>query len=188
MWNTVYFRNTRLQRQNLMPVDTMLGKAGIESIIDEVVKINKENKTVDLASGETIHYEKLVLATGSIPLKPKWLVGGEKENVFVIPKDKVYLDEMKNKLASCKKVVVIGAGFIGVEFSDELIKHGHEVTLVEKLPDILMLAFDVELSKKIEEILATRGVKIVTGNGIKEILGERKVESVKLENGDIIEF
>lgn len=173
--------------QNLMPVDAMLVKAGIESIVDEVVTINKEIKTVDLASGETIQYEKLVLATGSMPLKPKWLVGGEKENVFVIPKDKIYLDEMKNKLASCKKVVVIGAGFIGVEFSDELIKQGHEVTLIEKLPDILMLAFDVELSKKIEEILALRGVNIVTGNGIKEILGEKKVESVKLENGDIIE-
>jgi len=173
--------------QNLMPVDAMLVKAGIESIVDEVVTINKEIKTVDLASGETIQYEKLVLATGSMPLKPKWLVGGEKENVFVIPKDKIYLDEMKNKLASCKKGVVIGAGFIGVEFSDELIKQGHEVTLIEKLPDILMLAFDVELSKKIEEILALRGVNIVTGNGIKEILGEKKVESVKLENGDIIE-
>lgn len=173
--------------QNLMPVDAMLVKAGIESIVDEVVNINKEIKTVDLASGETIQYEKLVLATGSMPLKPKWLVGGEKENVFVIPKDKIYLDEMKNKLASCKKVAVIGAGFIGVEFSDELIKQGHEVTLIEKLPDILMLAFDVELSKKIEEILALRGVNIVTGNGIKEILGEKKVESVKLENGDIIE-
>ena len=173
--------------QNLMPVDAMLVKAGIESIVDEVVNINKEIKTVDLASGETIQYEKLVLATGSIPLRPKWLVGGEKENVFVIPKDKIYLDEMKNKLASCKKVAVIGAGFIGVEFSDELIKQGHEVTLIEKLPDILMLAFDVELSKKIEEILALRGVNIVTGNGIKEILGEKKVESVKLENGDIIE-
>jgi pyruvate/2-oxoglutarate dehydrogenase complex dihydrolipoamide dehydrogenase (E3) component len=173
--------------QNLMPVDAMLGKSGIESMVNEVIKINKENKTADLADGETIQFEKLVLATGSIPLKPKWLVGGDKENVFTIPKDKIYLDEMKYKLTSCKKVVVIGAGFIGVEFSDELIKRGHEVTLVEKLPDILMLAFDAELSKKIEEILAIRGVKIITGNGIREILGERKVESVKLENGDIIE-
>jgi NADH oxidase (H2O2-forming) len=173
--------------QNLMPVDGALGKAGIESIVDEVIKINNDTKTVDLVSGETIQYEKLVLATGSIPLKPKWLVGGEKENVFVIPKDKIYLDEMTKKLSLCKKIVVIGAGFIGVEFSDELNKRGHEVTLVEKLPDILSLAFDVELSKKIEEILAVRGVKIITGNGIKEILGDKKVESVSLENGDIFE-
>jgi NADPH-dependent 2,4-dienoyl-CoA reductase/sulfur reductase-like enzyme len=173
--------------QNIMPVDASLEKAGIISLVDEVTIIIKENKTVNLASGETIQYEKLVIATGSTPVKPKWLVGGEKENVFVIPKDKVYLDDMLLKLKNLKKVVVIGAGFIGVEFSDELIKHGHEVTLVEKLPDILSLAFDVEISKKIAEILIQRGVRIITGNGIKEILGEKKVESVKLENGEIVE-
>lgn len=173
--------------QNIMPVDTMLGKAGIESLVDEVTRINKENKTVDLKSGEVIQYEKLVIATGSVPVKPKWLIGGEKENVFVIPKDKVYLDDMKNKLSTSKKVVVIGAGFIGVEFSDELCKHGYEVTLVEKLPDILMLAFDVELSKKIGDILVSRGVRLITGNGIKEIQGKNKVESVKLENGEVFD-
>ena len=91
------------------------------------------------------------------------------------------------KLKNLKKVVVIGAGFIGVEFSDELIKNGHEVTLVEKLPDILSLAFDTELSKKIAELLLIRGVKIITGNGIKEILGKTMVEAVKLENGDLVE-
>jgi len=173
--------------QNIMPVDAMLEKNGIISLVDEVTSINKEDKTVVLASGETIKFEKLVIATGSTPVKPKWLVGGDKDNVFIIPKDKIYLDEMKNKLTSCKKVVVIGAGFIGVEFSDELLKHGHEVTLVEKQPAILSLAFDVELSKKIAEILLMRGVKIKTGNGIKEILGKTKVEAVKLENGELIE-
>jgi NADPH-dependent 2,4-dienoyl-CoA reductase/sulfur reductase-like enzyme len=173
--------------QNIMPVDAMLEKNGIISLVDEVTSINKEDKTVFLASGETIKFEKLVIATGSTPVKPKWLVGGDKDNVFIIPKDKIYLDEMKNKLTSCKKVVVIGAGFIGVEFSDELLKHGHEVTLVEKQPAILSLAFDVELSKKIAEILLMRGVKIITGNGIKEILGKTKVEGVKLENGELIE-
>jgi NADH oxidase (H2O2-forming) len=173
--------------QNIMPVDISLEKAGIISLVDEVTIIKKENKTVSLASGEIIQYDKLVIATGSTPVKPKWLVGGEKENVFVIPKDKVYLDEMLLKLKILKKVVVIGAGFIGVEFSDELIKHGHEVTLVEKQPAILSLAFDIEISKKIGEILIQRGIRIITGNGIKEILGEKKVESVKLENGEVLE-
>jgi len=170
--------------QNLMPVDTMLEKAGVESIVGEVLSIDKANKTAITADGETIEFEKLVLATGSVPVKPSWLVGGDKTNVFTIPKDKYYLDEMKEKLANCKKVVVIGAGFIGVEFSDELAKRGHEVTLVEKLPEILSLAFDVELSKKIADILKNRGVKIITGNGIKEITGKGKVEGIHLENGD----
>ena len=170
-----------------MPVDAMMSKAGIESIVDEVLSINKENKTVELAGGETIKYDKLVIATGSMPIKPKWLVGGDKENVFTIPKDKIYLEEMKEKLASCKKVVVIGAGFIGVEFSDELTKGGHEVMLVEKQPEILALAFDIELSERIEELLKSRGVKVITGNGISEIVGEGKVEAVKLENGDVLD-
>ncbi len=173
--------------QNIMPVDTMMEKAGIESIVDEATFISTENKYVDLASGEKIKYDKLVIATGSTPVKPAWLKGGNKENVYVIPKDKVYLEDMKTRLASQKKVVVIGAGFIGVEFADELVKSGHEVLLVEKLPDILMLAFDSELSTRIEEILIQRGVKVITGNGIKEIHGDSKVEKVELENGEFFD-
>ena len=173
--------------QNIMPVDNMMAKAGVESIVGEVISINKENKTVELVGGETIKYDKLMLATGSVPIKPKWLTGVDKDNVFTIPKDKVYLAGMKEKLSSCKKVVVIGAGFIGVEFSDELAKRGHEVTLVEKLPEILSLAFDEELSGRIEELLKSRGVKVITGNGISEILGDEKVKAVKLENGEVLE-
>jgi pyruvate/2-oxoglutarate dehydrogenase complex dihydrolipoamide dehydrogenase (E3) component len=171
---------------NLLPVDTSLEKAGITSLVDEVTGIDTVNKTADLAGGEKIQYDKLVIATGSIPVKPKWLKGGEKNNVFVIPKDKVYLDEMVAKLKDLKKVVVIGAGFIGVEFSDELMKRGHEVTIVEKLPDILSLAFDVEISQKISEILFQRGLKIITGNGIRKITGEKNVESVSLENNETV--
>ncbi len=173
--------------QNIMPVDNMMAKAGVESIVGEVISINKENKTVELVGGETIKYDKLMIASGSMPIKPKWLTGADKGNVFTIPKDKVYLAGMKEKLDSCKKVVVIGAGFIGVEFSDELAKKGHEVTLVEKLPEILSLAFDEELSERIEELLKSRGVKVITGNGISEILGDEKVKAVKLENGEVLE-
>lgn len=172
--------------QNLMPVDTMMEKAGIESLVDEVTSINPTEKNIRLASGETIVYDKLVIATGSTPVLPKWLAGSDRDNVFMIPKDKEYLAKMQEKLKDCRKITVLGAGFIGVEMSDELAKSGREVLLVEKLPEILSLAFDVELSKKIAGILTSRGVKIITGNGIKEIQGEGKVERVILENGDVI--
>jgi len=174
-------------QQNIMPVDTMMEKSGIESIVGEVVAIDNKAKSVRLADGENINYQKLVLATGSTPVLPKWLKGGDKINVFTVPKDRVYLDDMKEKLAGCRRVVVIGAGFIGVEFSDEFAKKGHEVVLVEKLPNILALAFDPELSDKIETLLKERGVVVRTGTGITEIGGDTKVESVKLENGEVIE-
>ncbi|MBP7849230.1 MAG: FAD-dependent oxidoreductase [Lentimicrobiaceae bacterium] len=169
---------------NIMPVDTILAKAGVESIVDEVTDIDKEAKTVKLNSGEEIHYEKLVIATGSIPVLPKWLKGTDLDHVFIIPKDKTYLDDMKDKLHGLKKVIVVGAGFIGVEFSDELNKSGHEVILVEKEDSILFSAFDDEVAERIGEILKNRGVKIITGKGIAEIQGKTKVESVLLENGE----
>ena len=169
--------------KNIMPVDALMAKNEIESIVDEVTAIDTKAKTAQLAGGDTIQFGKLIIATGSVPVKPKWLIGADKENVFVIPKDKIYLDDMKQKLASCKRVAVIGAGFIGVEFSDELVRDGKEVILVEKEPSILSLAFDVELSDRIQSMLEERGVQIITGNGVNEILGDGTVSGVRLENG-----
>lgn len=174
-------------QQNIMPVDNMLSKASIESLVNEVVSIDKESKTVTLDDGNQIGYDKLIIATGSTPVKPKWLRGADLDNVFVIPKDRSYLDEMKEKISGLKKIVVIGAGFIGVEFSDELNKQGHDVTLIEKEPNILCRAFDEEIAGRIAEILASRGAQIITGNGISEVIGDSKVKNVKLENGDIID-
>ncbi len=172
---------------NIMPVDNMMAKAGVESLVDEVIAIDKQAKTATLKEGGIIGYDKLVIATGSRPVLPKWLRGADLDNVFVIPKDKTYLDDMKEKINGLKKVVVIGAGFIGVEFSDELIKSGHEVTLVEKESCILYSAFDDEVAARIGDILTVRGVKIITGNGISEVTGSGKAEKVKLENGDTLE-
>jgi NADPH-dependent 2,4-dienoyl-CoA reductase/sulfur reductase-like enzyme len=181
------FGTLESSQQNIMPVDTMMEKSGVESLIGEVVSIDTEGKSVKLADGDTINYKKLVMATGSVPVMPGWLKGGDKNNVFTIPKDKIYLDEMKVRLDGCKRVAVIGAGFIGVEFSDELAKTGHEVVLIEKLPHILALAFDVELSDRIVQILNERGVNIRTGAGVTEITGTDKVEGVKLDNGEILD-
>jgi NADPH-dependent 2,4-dienoyl-CoA reductase/sulfur reductase-like enzyme len=172
--------------KNLMPVDASLEKNGITSIVDEALEINTEKKEVSFASGEKISYQKLVIATGSTPTKPKWLKGGDLENVFVIPKDKNYLDDMKSKLETAKNIAVIGAGFIGVELSDELSKQGFKVTLIEKLPHILNLAFDLEIAERIHEMLIKRGINIIVGKGISKIMGTKKVESIELEDGSVM--
>lgn len=169
--------------KNLMPVDALMQKNEITSLVDEAVDINPKEKTVSFASGERINYKKLIIATGSTPLKPKWLEGANLENVFVIPKDRNYLDDMKSKLGRAKNIAVIGAGFIGVELSDEFAKHGYNVTLIEKLPHILSLAFDPEIAEKIQEMIVSNGVKVISGKGIKKVLGSNKVEAIELEDG-----
>jgi NADPH-dependent 2,4-dienoyl-CoA reductase/sulfur reductase-like enzyme len=152
-----------------------------------VLEIDRDKKLCHRNDGDAIKYDKLILATGSTPTLPKWLKGSKLNNVFTVPKDKVYLDDMKRKLGTNKKIVVVGGGFIGVELSDELNKSGHEVTLVEILPHILALAFDQDIAKRAEDLLTERGVKLNTGSGVKEIVGEKQVESVLLNNGEKIE-
>lgn len=172
--------------KDILPAEMMFEKTGVETIHDEIIKIDRDQKMVSLKNGEEISYDKLVIGTGSTPLKPNWLKGVNLEGVFAVPKDKEYLDLMQKKLSSAKKIVTIGAGFIGVEISDELVKAGKEVILIERLPNILGLAFDKDVSIKAEEILKNRGVKVETGISVKEIIGDDKVEAVLLEDGRTI--
>ncbi|NLN96039.1 MAG: FAD-dependent oxidoreductase [Bacteroidales bacterium] len=174
--------------KNIMPVDAMMEKNNITSIVDEAVSIDHEAKTVKFASGEVIGYDKLVIGTGSTPVKPKWLQGADNEGVFVVPKDKYYLDDMLQKLSGMRKIAVIGAGFIGVELADELNKRGYEITLIEKLPHILNLAFDVDLASEIHKMLVDRGIKVITGTGISKVIGDNKVSQIELEDGNIMDM
>jgi len=166
--------------------DAVLERARVKIRIGKAVFIDKENRSCRLADGSEIGFEKLVLATGSVPKVPRWLKGADLENVFTVPKDKEYLDRMIAKLRDCRKIVIVGGGFIGVEVADELTKKGKEVTIVEILPHVLSLVFDEEIAVKAEEVLKDRGVKLRCGVGVKEILGNGQVKSVLLQDGDKI--
>ncbi len=172
--------------QNILP-DAGLLKVGVEIKIDTVKDIDAKAKTCHTEGGLELSFDKLILATGSMPAKPVWLKGSDLENVFTIPKNKDYLDKFSADLNGYKQIVVVGAGFIGVELSDELNKKDYEVTLIEKEPHILALAFDEDIAIDAEEQLIERGVHVVCGKGIKEIIGDKKVSKVLLEDGEEID-
>ncbi len=175
------FKTLDSTRQNIIP-DEPLKNAGIKLKIAEITSINRQNKTCKTDDQTEITYDKLIMATGSTPIIPGWLKGADLENVYTIPKNKEYLDRFIQDLKNFKKITIIGAGFIGVEISDELTKAGKEVTLVEIMPDILSAAFDPEIAATAKDLLEKRGTKIKTGTGVKEILGAKKVESVLLDS------
>ncbi len=172
--------------QNILP-DAGLLKLGVEIVTDNVQKIDPKAHEVHTETGRCVAYDRLILATGSKPVKPGWLEGRDLENVFTIPKNKVYLDDMIHALQNKKRIVVVGAGFIGVETSDELKKRGHEVMLVEKEEHILGQAFDNDIAIEAESVLSSRGVDLRLGLGIKKILGDRSVEGIELEDGQTID-
>jgi len=167
--------------------DDKLESMDIEIIIGDVISIDCTNKICTTSKNGDINFDKLVIATGSSPKVPKRIKGIDFENVFTIPKSKIYIDRILKKLNDIQKVVIIGGGFIGVELSDELNKKGKDVTIVEILPHLLGTVFDEEMAVKVDETLSSRGVKVKTGIGVKEIIGESKVSGVILQNDEKIE-
>jgi NADPH-dependent 2,4-dienoyl-CoA reductase/sulfur reductase-like enzyme len=164
--------------------DAVLTKHNIDLIVDEVVSIYKGPKTVTTAGGDTISYERMILATGSYPIVPP-LPGVDLENVFSVKKDLDYLTKLKQVLHQASDVVIIGGGFIGLEFADECrkIDNLNSVSIVELLPHCLLLACDTEVCTRVEEELKRDKVNLLTDRRAKAILGEGKVEQIELENG-----
>jgi len=172
--------------KNLIP-DTPLQKHNVDILLDEVTGISRENRTLTTRSGDEIEYDKLVLATGSLPMMPP-IPGFDKENVFPVYKDVEHLTHMQGMMKGSSNIVVIGGGFIGVEVSDEINKLGtHQVTICELLPHCLQLAFDQEFCKEAETLVRERGVKILADQKVVSIEGNHRAEGVKLANGTTLD-
>ncbi|MFO7861618.1 MAG: FAD-dependent oxidoreductase [Desulfosalsimonas sp.] len=172
--------------KNVIP-DANLENAGVELVVDEVDAVDPEQQVCTFSNGSQIGFEKLVLATGSVPIKPGWLNGLDFDNVFIVPKSKPYLDSLMTTLDNCQQVVVIGGGFIGVELADEIARNGRQVSIVELLPHVLSLAFDDELCIRAEEVLTRRGVELKCGQRVVRIEGHDRATGVKLDSGEVLD-
>ena len=160
--------------------------AGIEFLIDEVIAVDMENKKLTLKNSEEVEYEKLVFATGSEPFVPP-IPGHDLDGVVTIRKELAHIKKINEPLKKSKNVVVIGAGFIGVEMSDELAKAGVNVTLIEAMDTVLPLAFDTDIIEPVEEVLKEHNVNILTNKMVSSIDGkDGKVTGVSLKSGETI--
>ncbi len=168
--------------KNILP-DAPLHKLGIELFIDEVRSVDLDKRIVKTQRSGEIGFKRLVLATGSKPVR-LGIKGGDLKNVFYIIKEYSYMKEMVDSIRSATDIVIVGGGFVGVEIADELAKAGKNVTIVEILPHCLLKNFDEEFATIAEEELRSRGVKIKTNASVVSIEGSGKVEKVKLSTGE----
>jgi NADPH-dependent 2,4-dienoyl-CoA reductase/sulfur reductase-like enzyme len=167
--------------KNLMP-DALLEKEGDKIAVEKVEALDLAKQTIQTSAGE-IAYERLILATGSVPACVP-VPGTDKDGVFPIFKDVAHLEALQKRLQTAKQVVVIGGGFIGIEFADEIQKLGGKtVTVLEIAPHCLSLAYDEEFCGEMEAVLQARGVQIRTGVKVAEIQGDGRVRSVRLADG-----
>ena len=165
------------------------GAKGITALVGtEVTAIDREARTVAwkrTATGEAgeLPYDKLILATGSVPKVPP-IPGRELHGVTTLS-SLADADGLRAVAAANKgeAAVIVGGGLIGMETCEALVTAGMDVTVVEALPQILGF-LDLELALVMEKHARSKGAKILTGIGITEILGkDGKVAGVRLADG-----
>ena len=154
----------------------------------ETIKIDRKAKTLlvkDLKTGseETLPYDKLIIAAGSIPRKPP-IPGADLAGITTLQsmQDADYLRKIRDD-KQITKAVVIGGGLIGIETCEALQLAGIEITVIEMLPQLLTF-LDWEMAKLVENHVRSKKANVITDNGIAEFLGENgKLTGVKLQNG-----
>ena len=173
-------------QQNVMG-NMPLEKAGIAIVVGKVVSINTQERKVVMQSGDTHSYERLVLATGTEMVLPP-IQGIETPGVYTIQKSMSAMKDLRAKIENARKVVIIGGGFIGAEFADELAKMpGKETHLIEIMPKLLFTAFDDEFCDQIAGELTKAGVHVHTSSEVSSIEGAGQVKSVRLKSGEKID-
>ena len=170
--------------KNLIP-DAVLEKNGIQLCIAEATEIKRDSKTLQTSDGD-IKYDRLVMATGSEPSALP-IEGLDLDGVFPIRKDVDYLRDLQERIVAATDIVVIGGGFIGIEFADEIKNAADKnVTVVEVADHCLSLAYDDEFCVKMEELVRSRGIDVRTSTKVDRIVGNDSVEKVMLSDGSEI--
>ena len=152
----------------------------------EAISIDRNAKTLrirrlDTGTEEDIAYDKLILSPGASALKPP-LEGIDLPGIYTL-RNLQDMDRIKAATESAKSVLVIGAGFIGLEMAEQLIQLEKEVTLIELIEQVLP-QMDPEMVRAVEQELMDNGVNLLLGDGISGFSpGEGTALNAKLKSG-----
>ncbi|MFC1874840.1 NAD(P)/FAD-dependent oxidoreductase [Chloroflexota bacterium] len=163
----------------------------IETILgDRVTGIDFKKHTVTLASSRTLEWQKLLLATGGMPIVPD-IAGLGLKGVFsfITLDDAKAIDDFITRYRMPVRAVVIGGGLIGVSAAESLVKRGVRVTIVEMKDRILNTILDEKASSIEAKAIAETGVEIITRHTVGKINGDRLggVRSAVLDDGRLMD-
>lgn len=156
----------------------------------EAVKVDPGAKTVTVhslldGSSRDVSYDKLIIATGAAPVIPN-IEGKSLKGVFSVrtPDDAIAIRDYVSE-KGCKKAVVVGAGFIGMEMAENLMSQKVSVTVLDMCGQILPNILDPEMAGYAAKQLRQKGLKILTGTSLTAIRGEAGAEAVLCSAGEL---
>ena len=143
--------------------------------------IDAAKQTISVGA-ETLHYDDLVLTTGSTPNRLPDRIGGALDGVFVV-RDLADVDAMAPRFVDGAKVLIVGGGYIGLEAASVAAKLGLEVTLVEMADRILQRVAAPETSDFFRDLHIKHGVDLREGVGLEHLVGDTAVNGAQLTDG-----
>lgn len=158
----------------------------------EVIDIDRQNREVLVYSHQNggqykESYGRLILSPGAEPIRPPFAHGIDAQNVFTLrsipdtDRIKAYVDENRPE-----KAVVVGGGFIGLEMVENLAFRGVNVTVIEKMNQV-MPPLDYEMASLVHSHLSEKKVKCRFNDGVASLERSGGGITVKTESGDVIE-
>ncbi|RLE52347.1 MAG: pyridine nucleotide-disulfide oxidoreductase, partial [Candidatus Methanomethylicota archaeon] len=148
------------------------------------IQVSLESKVVDVSGDEVIYeregevhrikFSSLVIATGSKPFIPP-IPGIDVSGVYSLKTidDGLMISEAVRR---ARKALVIGAGAIGLEVAEALVRRGLEVVVAEIMPRVLPTILDGDMAKILGEAIRSSGVQLMLNSKVEEILGDSKVK------------
>lgn len=150
-----------------------------------VTEIDTGRRELKIAGEESMEYSKLVLATGSTPLRLN-VPGADLAGVHTF-RDTRDVDLLLTLAAAKKRVVVVGGGLLGLEAAYGLAKAGAPVTLLHLMDRLMERQLDLPAADLLKTLVERKGVRILLNASTARIHGEGHVEAVELADGSRIE-
>jgi len=165
-----------------------LAKLGVDTQMNhDVLAVDIASKTVKvknlLTDAEfTDGFDKLVITTGSWPITPR-IPGIDQKNIL-LSKNFNHAKTIIDKTSDARRVVVVGAGYIGVELVEAFRENGKEVVLIDALPRVLNKYLDAEFTSEVEATLKENQIQLALGECVTEFEGrDGAVTAVKTDKG-----
>lgn len=150
-----------------------------------VTEIDTGRRELKIAGEESMEYSKLVLATGSTPLRLN-VPGADLAGVHTF-RDTRDVDLLLTLAAARKRVVVVGGGLLGLEAAYGLAKAGAPVTLLHLMDRLMERQLDAPAADLLKTLVERKGIRILLNATTARIHGDGHVEAVELADGSRIE-
>lgn len=185
-------RVARIDDLVIFTPERLANERGIEArLLHRAIEIQPARRRVIvemLESGarEPIAYDKLLVATGYRPRRLS-VEGADLRGVFTASRladGEAIVSWLESR--RCRRAVLVGGGYVGLEMAQALVERGLEVTVVESEGQLLPV-LDPEMARLVEEALVRRGLGVLVGRRVKRLAGraDGSVDAVELETGSL---